>query len=93
MLRNDDLAQALPGKLHVISFQSHTVKRVCRSIGQAEAYNLELCVEDADLVRAAIVDAKGLLNPSNGKRVPHPNCTTNGSPIARVSAMLYVDPY
>ena len=48
--------------MHVLSFGSTVVRRVCRSTVQAEAYILDLCVEEADLMRAAILDLRGLLN-------------------------------
>ena len=61
-LGDQQLADVQPGMLHVLSFGSTVVRRVCRSTVQAEAYNLDLCVEEADLLRAAIVDLRGLLD-------------------------------
>ena len=56
------IADNQPGMLHVLSAGSSIVRRVCRSTVQAEAYNLDLCVEEADLLRAAIIDLRGLLD-------------------------------
>ena len=54
-----------PLQFHPISIGSQVVRRVCRSTVQAEAYNLDLCVEEADLLRAAIMDLRGLLDRNN----------------------------
>ena len=59
------LADTQPGMLHILSFGSSIVRRVCRSTVQAEAYNLDLCVEENDLLRAALVDLRGLLDHKN----------------------------
>ena len=48
--------------VHLISFGSAHLKRVCRSTMQSETYQLQLTVESLDLVRAALVDARGLLD-------------------------------
>ena len=54
-LSEPQLADREPGFIHVLSFGSTVVRRVCRSTVQAEAYNLDLCVEEADLLRAAAI--------------------------------------
>ena len=41
-LGDQQLANVQPGMLHVLSFGSTVVGRVCRSTVQAEAYNLDL---------------------------------------------------
>ena len=46
----------------LISFSSNAIKRVVRSTIQAEAYNLQLTIEEADLIRAAVTDARGQLD-------------------------------
>ena len=46
----------------LLSFGSNALKRVVRSTIQAEAYNLQQVVEEADILRAALVDTWGLLN-------------------------------
>jgi len=56
------IMQGKPGMFHPLSFGSGVVRRVCRSTVQAEAYNLDLCVEEADLIRAAIADIYGKLD-------------------------------
>ena len=61
-LSEPQLADGEPGLFHVLSFGSTVVRRVCRSTVQAEAYNLDLCVEEADLLRAAIIDLRGRLD-------------------------------
>ena len=57
------LADGRPGHFQPLSFSSSLVRRVCRSTVQAEAYNLDLCIEEADLIRAALADAAGRLDP------------------------------
>ncbi len=42
--------------MHIISYGSRIVPRVCRSTITAEAYQLEYCKECGDLVRGASVD-------------------------------------
>ena len=59
------IADTQPGMLHILSFGSSIVRRVCRSTVQAEAYNLDLCVEESDLLRAALIDLRGLLDHRN----------------------------
>ena len=49
----------------LIAFGSSVLKRVVRSTIQAEAYNLQQVVEEADLIRAAVVDSWGLLDRRN----------------------------
>ena len=61
-LSEPQLADGEPGLFHVLSFGSTVVRRVCRSTVQAEAYNLDLCVEEADLLRAAVIDLRGQLD-------------------------------
>ena len=56
------LADGQPGMMHIISLQPHVVRGVCRSTVQAEAYNLDLCVEDGDLLIATIADLRGQLD-------------------------------
>ena len=46
----------------LISFGSNALKRVVRSTMQAEAYQLQQTVEEADIIRAALVDARGTLD-------------------------------
>jgi len=46
----------------LVSFGSNIIKRVVRSTIQAESYNMQAVVEEADLVRAAVVDCHGLLD-------------------------------
>ena len=50
------------GHIHIISFGSTIIKRVCRSTIQAETYALSGGVEWGDFLRAAIVDLAGLLD-------------------------------
>ena len=50
--------------VHLVSFSSNIIRRVCRSTVQAETYNLQNCVEYGDLVRAAVCDARGSLERS-----------------------------
>ena len=47
---------------HVISYNSTTIKRACRSTVQAETYNLSDTVEEADRIRAGIADLHGMLD-------------------------------
>ena len=47
---------------HTLGFGSGVVRRVCRSTVQAEAYNLDLCIEEADPIRAALADMHGQLD-------------------------------
>ena len=49
----------------LVSYGSSAMKRVVRSTIQAEAYNLQQVVEEADLIRAAVLDCRGLLDRSN----------------------------
>ena len=51
-----------PGMFHPLGFGSGVVRRVCRSTVQAEAYNLDLCIEEADPIRAALADMHGQLD-------------------------------
>ena len=46
----------------LVSFASNALKRVVRSTIQAEAYQLQQTVEEADIIRAALVDARGSLD-------------------------------
>ena len=48
--------------MHLISSASAHIKRVVRSTLAAETYQLQLTVESVDLIRAALVDIRGLLN-------------------------------
>lgn len=49
-------------RVHVLSFSSTVIRRLCKSTVQPETYDLHNCAESADIVRAAIVDAQGLLD-------------------------------
>ena len=48
--------------MHLISFSSAALKRVLRATIQAEVYQLQLTVEGMGMVRAAYIDARGLLD-------------------------------
>ena len=48
--------------MHLMSYASAHIKRVVRSTISAETYQVKLTVEANDLVRAAFLDVKGLLN-------------------------------
>ena len=50
------------GHVHLISFASKKVRRVCRSTLQAEAYTLQTGVEEGDRLRAAVADLFGKLD-------------------------------
>lgn len=52
-LGTDSLRNKDEGGIHVISFSSTIVRRVCRSTMQAEAYSVQAGVEEGDRVRAA----------------------------------------
>jgi hypothetical protein len=56
------IAQNKPGMFHAIGYGSTVIRRVCRATVQSEGYNLESAVEEGDLLRAAIIDARGLLD-------------------------------
>ena len=47
---------------HLIGHQSTEVKRVCRATVQAEAYAMQNGTEEGDRLRAAIADARGMLD-------------------------------
>ena len=47
---------------HLIGHSSATIKRVCRSTLQAEAYGLSGGVEEGDRIRATIADLHGQLD-------------------------------
>ena len=51
--------------VHLLSFSSTVLKRVVNSTTKAETYQLTDVVEGADLLRAALADAHGVLDPSN----------------------------
>ena len=44
-LGDPSLANVEPGMIHGLSYGSPIVRRVCRSTVQAEAYNIDICVE------------------------------------------------
>ena len=50
------------GNIHLISFASKKVRRVCRFTLQAEAYTLQTGVEEGDRLRAAVADVFGKLD-------------------------------
>ena len=50
------------GHMHLISYASRKVRRVCRSTLQAEAYTLQAGVEEGDRLRAAVADLFGKLD-------------------------------
>ena len=54
--------------VHIIGFASHSLHRVVSSTMQAETYQLQLGVEAGDIIRAAVVDFRGLLNPREWER-------------------------
>jgi hypothetical protein len=51
--------------IHPIAWSSTVIRRVCRATLMAEAFALTKGVEAGARIRAAIVDAKGKLNPKN----------------------------
>ena len=61
-LAGEEMLTTEAAGLHVISFGSNIVRRVCNSTIKAETYQLQLVVENGDLVRASIADAHGLLD-------------------------------
>jgi len=61
--KQDMLTNELHG--HLIGFSSTTIKRVCRSTIQAEAYQLTAGVEEGDRLRAAIAHIFGKLDPKH----------------------------
>ena len=52
-------------QFHLIGFASTVLRRVCRATVQAETYALQSGVEAGDVLRAAIVDLRGELDPKD----------------------------
>ena len=48
-------------KFHLVAFGSSTMKRVCRSTLQCEAYSLQQATESGDRIRATILELQGKL--------------------------------
>ena len=61
-LANEDALTSEDLIVACIAYSSTIIKRVVRSTIQAEAYNIQNVVEEADMVRAAHVDCRGLLD-------------------------------
>ena len=54
-------ADAVHHDMHLISYSSSTMKRVCRATLQCEAYSLQHATEHGDRVRAAVLEVQGKL--------------------------------
>ena len=67
-LGTNSLVDGDEGGIHIISFSSTIVRRVCRSTMQAEAYSLQSGVEEGDRMRAAICDMFGKLDRKHWER-------------------------
>ena len=61
-LASTALIDQAEGQVHLLSFASTIQPRVVNSTIKAETYQLSLVVEAADLIRAAIADARGRLD-------------------------------
>jgi hypothetical protein len=61
--------------MHIVSYGSNVVRRVCNSTIKAETYQLQLVVENGDLVRAAFADCHGLLDRRNWEASAASFCT------------------
>ena len=61
VLASRSLIDTEQGYFHLIGHSSSTLKRVCRATLQAEAYSLQLGVEQGDVLRAALADMQGNL--------------------------------
>ena len=59
--------------IHLISWTSTIIKRTCRATLQAESYSLTTGVERGSRLRAAIVDARGLLTPKRWEETAQAN--------------------
>lgn len=67
-LGTDTLRDKDEGGIHIISFSSTIVRRVCRLTMQAEAYSLQAGVEEGDRIRAAICDIFNQLDRKRWER-------------------------
>ena len=61
-LADTEMLTSTSASLHLISYNSSVVRRVCNSTLKAETYNLQSTVENGDLVRAAFADLHGVLD-------------------------------
>ena len=93
LLCNRDVIEGTQTHCHLVSFSSNVVRRVCRSTIQAESYQLQLSVEHADLIRASIVDAMGLLNRREWEESAQRSSRQSGLQTVAARTRRYSDLY